>query len=319
MKLTTIYEIAVKYGIEFDPRGKEGVRRELEKLKIDYEKLTDREKKGFDLERLKNPYADTRILVGGDEKNIKSILVGIDIEIGEVLLAERLREKGKRIDLLISHHPEGSALANFYSVMSIQVDILSKVGVPITIAEGLTQERMKEVERKVLTINHTRAVDAANLLNIPFVCIHTPSDNAVCNYLQRLIDKKSPDTVGDILEILNEEPEYQEASKNNAPPKIIKGDKNRRTGRVFVDMTGGTEGSKDMFEKLSQAGIGTLVSMHLSEEHFKKLENQHLNVIGAGHISSDTLGLNLILDELERKEKLEIIPCSGFRRFKRNK
>ncbi len=319
MKLNSIYETAVRYGIEVDPRGKEGVKKELEKIKIDFQKLTDKEKKGFDLERLRNPYADTRILIGGDGKNIKSILVGIDIEIGEILLAERLREKGKRIDLLISHHPEGRALANFYSVMSIQVDMLNKFGVPITVAEGITQERMREVERKVLPINHTRAVDAARLLDIPFLCIHTPSDNAVCNYLQRLLDKKSPDTVGDILEILNEEPEYKEAFKNNAPPKIIKGDKNRRAGKVFVDMTGGTEGSKDMFEKLSQAGVGTLVSMHLSEEHFKKLENQHLNVVVAGHIPSDTLGLNLILDELEKKEKLEIIPCSGFRRFSRIK
>lgn len=319
MKLNTIYETVVKYGIEFDPRGKERVRKELEKMKIDYEKLTDREKKGFDLERLRNPYADTRILIGDNDKNIKSILVGIDIEIGEILLADRLRDRGKRIDLLLSHHPEGRALANFYSVMSMQADILNKVGVPITVAEGITQERIKEVERKVLPINHTRAVDVARLLDIPFMCVHTPSDNAVCNYLQRLLDKKSPDTVGDILEILDEEPEYQEASKNNAPPKIIKGDKNRRTGKVFVDMTGGTEGSKDMFEKLSQAGVGTLVSMHLSEEHFKKLENQHLNVIVAGHIASDTVGLNLILDELENKEKLELTPCSGFRRFTRTK
>lgn len=318
MKLSAIYETAVKCGIEFDPRGKERIKKELERVKKEYEKLTDREKKGFDLERLKNPYADTRILVGDHEKDIKRVLAGIDIEIGEILLAQELKERGQKIDLVLSHHPEGRALANFYNVMYMQVDMLNKVGVPINIAEGITQERIKEVERKILPVNHTRAVDAARLLNMPFLCIHTPSDNAVANFLQKIFDKRPPETLSEILEILNEQPEYQEASQNNASPKIIKGEKDRRCGKIFVDMTGGTEGSKDMFERLSQAGVGTLVSMHLSEEHFKKLENQHLNVIVAGHISSDTIGLNLILDELEKKEKLNFIPCSGFRRFRRN-
>jgi hypothetical protein len=40
----------------------------------------------------------------------------------------------------------------------------------------------------------------------------------------------------------------------------------------------------------------------------------------AGHISSDTLGLNLLLDRVEKAsgEKLEVINCSGFRRISRD-
>jgi len=36
----------------------------------------------------------------------------------------------------------------------------------------------------------------------------------------------------------------------------------------------------------------------------------------AGHISSDSLGVNLLLDELEKKG-IEIIPCSGLIRISR--
>ena len=43
--------------------------------------------------------------------------------------------------------------------------------------------------------------------------------------------------------------------KNNAGPNILIGSKERRTGKIFVDMTGGTGGSKDAFERLSQAGV----------------------------------------------------------------
>ena len=95
------------------------------------------------------------------------------------------------------------------------------------------------------------------------------------------------------------------------------GDPKKDAGKVFVDMTGGTEGPKKIFPRLSQAGVGTIVAMHLSEEHFKHAKDEHINVVIAGHIASDTLGLNLLLDEIEKSGKLNIIPCSGFIRVKR--
>jgi putative NIF3 family GTP cyclohydrolase 1 type 2 len=59
--------------------------------------------------------------------------------------------------------------------------------------------------------------------------------------------------------------------------------------------------------------------MHLSEEHLKKAKEANLNVVIAGHISSDTLGLNLILDNIERsaKQVIQTISCSGFTRIRR--
>ena len=38
----------------------------------------------------------------------------------EVLLADRLEEKGKKIDLIMAHHPEGKAMAGRYDVMVIK-------------------------------------------------------------------------------------------------------------------------------------------------------------------------------------------------------
>jgi hypothetical protein len=56
--------------------------------------------------------------------------------------------------------------------------------------------------------------------------------------------------------------------------------------------------------------------MHLSEEGKKEAEAANVNVVIAGHISSDSLGMNLFLDELE-KQGIEIIPCSGLIRVSR--
>lgn len=319
MKFRDIYRTVVDFGMKMDPRGRDKVKKELLRAKKEYDGLSKQDKDFYDKERLIHPYSDTRMLFGKEDNEIKTMLVGIDIEVPEVLLAERLRQKGEKIDLLLGHHPEGMALAGFFNVMYMQIDILNRIGVPVNIAESLMSERIKEVERRISPSNHMRAVDAARLLDVAFMTCHTPADNCVTSYLQNLIDKKKPDTLGDVIDILRVIPEYEESARQNCPPKIISGSSSSKAGNVFVDMTGGTEGSKNIFGKLSQAGVSTLICMHLSEEHFKKAKAEHMNVIIAGHIASDNIGLNIMLDELERKGSFKILTCSGFRRFKRKK
>jgi hypothetical protein len=233
----------------------------------------------------------------------------------EILLADNLRSKGRKIDLLLSHHPSGRAFAGLYDVMHMQADILNQFGVPINVAEGLMDGRIKEVERKLMPANHARAVDAARLLGIPFLCLHTPADNMVATYLQRLFDERKPVFVSDIVDILRDIPEYKAAATQGAGPKVVLGSEKRKAGKIFVDMTGGTEGAKEIFESLTNGGVNTVVAMHISEEHRKEAEKSHLNVVVAGHIASDNLGLNLLIDEFSKHDSFELIECSGFRRF----
>jgi len=317
MKLKDIYQKAVETGMHNDPRGSDVVMKDIEQKKKSYDELKPDEKDFFDMESLRNPYADSRILFGTGDEEIRTALAGIDIEVGEVLLADSLRSKGKRVDLLLAHHPEGRAYANLYDVMRMQSDILNRFGVPINIAEDLMDGRIKEVERRLLPANHSRAVDAARLLGIPFLCLHTPADNMVTSYLQRLFDEKKPYLVADVMSILKDIPEYKDAGLHTVGPRVFLGAKNRKAGKIFVDMTGGTEGSKEIFESLTTGGVSTIVALHLSEDHRKEAEKNHLNVVIAGHISSDNLGLNLLLDEVTRGNAIDILECSGFKRFSR--
>ena len=91
MRLSYLYNQAIKLGRFYDPRGNRSWQ-----------------------------YADTAILFGKSNVEVKRILVGIDIEIGELLLADKLRQT-QGLDLVISHHPAGQALARFYEVMRLQV------------------------------------------------------------------------------------------------------------------------------------------------------------------------------------------------------
>jgi putative NIF3 family GTP cyclohydrolase 1 type 2 len=317
LKLHELFTVAVQSGIDADPRGRAIVEKELRDARSSYEELKPDDKAAFDPEKLENPYVDSRILHGPPDREIKKILVGIDMEAPELLLADRLNQKGAGIDLVVAHHPEGRAFANFYEVMKMQADILNRFGVPINVAENLLNDRMKEVERRLMPVNHTRPVDAARLLDIPFICLHTPADNMVVAYLQSLFDREKPERLRDVMALLKKIPEYQEAIKNNAGPKILLGSGDQRCGKVFVDMTGGTEGSKDIMARLSQSGVGTIVGMHLTDDHRKEAEKHHIHVVIAGHISSDTLGVNLLLDKVESRGPLDVVECSGFKRIKR--
>ena len=293
MKLIDFYNQAVAFGRLADPRGN--------KKKI-------------------VSFPDSAILFGRPDTEVKKIMVGIDIEVAELLLAERMREK-EGLDLVVAHHPEGKSYVGLHEVMRLQVDLLRQAGVAYKTAVKLTEDRMQEVERRVLPQNHTRPVDAARLLNMPLINLHTPADNHVYRFLNLLFKQKSGSlrVVGDIVKILKGIPEYQIAEKFNTGPRIILGNLNRPIGKISLEMTGGTEGSKDVFGKLYKAGVRTLVSMHLSEEHLKKAKEANLNVVIAGHISSDTLGLNLLLDNIENsaKQRFQVISCSGFTRVKR--
>jgi len=316
MKIREIYQLAIEKGIEKDPRSKETVHALLEKEKKLYTEMKDDEKQEFDQDKLFNPYSDTRVLFGDPEREVSRVLTGIDMETGELLLADRISSRGRQIDLILAHHPEGKAMSALYQVMKLQEDVLAKFGVPINVAEGIMTSRISEVKRGLMPLNHNRAVDAAKLLDLPLMCVHTPADNQVNDFLQRMMDEKKPETLGDVLKLIKEIPEYAEAIKYNAGPAIVVGSKEKRAGKIMLDMTGGTGGSEDAYAKLAVAGVGTLVTMHIGEKHRKEAEKNHINVIIAGHMASDSLGMNLFLDELVRRG-VEIVPCAGLLRYER--
>jgi len=312
MTIQQIYKLAIDFGIKNDLRGVTKVNKYLERIKKQYKELSEKQQAEFDVEKLTNPYSDSRVL-NNTEKQVKKVLVGVDMEVGELLLADKLGD----IDLVIAHHPEGAALADLHSVMDLQAEVLAQYGVPINIAESVLKPRISEVSRGVSPINHHRSVDAAKILNMGFMCLHTPCDNMGANFLFKLLNKKNPETVGEVLDMLKEIPEFKEAVKRKSGPILFTGSPENMAGKIVVtEFTGGTSGSKEIYEKMAQAGIGTIIGMHMGEEHRKEAEKYHLNVVIAGHMASDSLGINLFLDELEKKG-VKVVPTSGLIRVKR--
>ena len=139
----------------------------------------------------------------------------------------------------------------------------------------------------------------------------------VQRYLTDLFERTEPKRLGDLIDVLYTEPEFRQAARYNSPPEIIVGGKSNRCGRIVCKMTGGTSGPKEIYEKFAQAGVGTVVGMHFPESHIEEARKNNVNIVISGHMSSDSLGVNLICDVWER-HGIDVLPCSGFTRFSRN-
>lgn len=233
LTLDEIYKLAIKTGIENDPRDKKTVQKVLDRAKKEFEDLKKDEKEFFDKERLHNPYADSRIYFGDEKKKIKKILAGVDIGTAEILLAKELK-----VDAVMSHHPEGIGLAHLHDVLDLQIDMLADLGVPINVAEALLDIRMSELAKGLSPINHYQSIDAAKLLKMVFFGVHTPADNLCYQFLKKEVEKKKPELISDLLKVIKEIPEYKEAAKMGAGPTLFAGNPKRRCGKiVFTEIT----------------------------------------------------------------------------------
>ena len=223
MILQEIYDLSIEMGIKADPRGAEGVKRFLARTKKDYEEMPQKKKQFFDKESFRNPYSDSRILYGDPKTQVKKLMAGIDAGVAEVLLLDRLNQKRQNINLLVSHHPSSHALASLHEVMDMQIDMFEEAGVPANVAHALFQERMSQVKRRIDPRNHAQDVDAAKLLNVPLLALHTIWDNLGHQFMKNYLLKKKFDTTGEILDEINKIPEFIEATKGKAGPSLLSG------------------------------------------------------------------------------------------------
>lgn len=316
MRLSDYYRLAVEAAMEVDLRKGAELEAFLERTRREYDALDDVQRQMFDADGLWNPYADSRILHDGDVE-VERVLWGIDISPAEVLIADRLRDKGQRIDAVFGHHPRGKAHASLHKVMTIQESMMRSWGIPVTAAEAILGPRIQEVKNSLQSLNHDQTVAACRLLDVPFMCLHQPCDLLGQDHMQRIMDEEAPERLKDLLSLFAQIPEYQHAIRECNPPAIYVGSAESKAGRIAVKFAGGTAAPKEIYEQLSRSGIGTVVCMHAPDSHVEEARKNHVNLVVASHMASDSIGTNLVADMFEERG-LEIVPCSGYIRVRRN-
>jgi hypothetical protein len=140
---------------------------------------------------------------------------------------------------------------------------------------------------------------------MPYIGIHTPADllgeRTVEAKVREVQAEKENPTVQDFLDALMTIREYAEAPKGQRPA-IWVGQPDSYAGKVLVDFAGGLEAEVDEMKAYIDAGIGTFICMHVDGATVKALqEDNRCNVLVMGHMASDSIGFNQILDAWEAR------------------
>ena len=184
MKLETLYRKAVAAGMANDLRGPDELRRLLDEERAKSKKLKDEEREAWEEDRLFNPFADTRILAGDPRPRSEGHRRDRHGGGGD---PPRLRtQPGPRGEDRPRHRPPPRGRSPWPSSPTscgCSPTSWPRYGVTVSVAEQLMDKRIGEVERRLLPVNHDRAVDAARMLGLPMMCVHTPADNCVTSFL----------------------------------------------------------------------------------------------------------------------------------------
>lgn len=260
----------------------------------------------LDLAGLDEVPKDSGVLVAGSR--INKVMIGLDIGVSDLLLAKQLGA-----DLVIGHHPvTGGPYVNFSEVMLRQIDCMVSQGVPINIAQRALAKRKESVEIARFVGNYDRVLQAARLLEMPFMNIHLPADivteHVVAGFLHDRFGERPKAVLRDVAAVLKGIPEYGQALTE---PVIRAGSPEHYAGKIFVAMAGGTSGGAAVAKAYFEAGVGTLVVMHMPESDIKEIREQNLgNLVVAGHMASDSIGLNKIIGVLKDRG-LEVTRING--------
>jgi hypothetical protein len=249
---------------------------------------------------------DSQVYVDGE---VRRVFVGIDVDLGELLLARSLGADG-----VIAHHPIGSkARLGLAAVIERHEAQMRAEGIPAEVAREKMLDRRRPVDHALHTTNYDRVVDAARQLKMPAMNIHLAADligrQYFIDFVRRAADGGKT-TVGGLIGELKTIPEM-EASL--VQPELWLGEAQNPLGRWVVQMAAGTNGGAAVYRTYYELGINTILAMHVDERDLRELEQLQrpkANLVITGHMPSDSIGMNRVIDVLETKG-LEVIAGSG--------
>ena len=249
-------------------------------------------------------------IVYDNGKEVKRVLAGIDMDTTMLMLAKQLG-----FDCVAQHHPAG--IMNPGGTDLFCRDHMKKLmecGVPINQAQRLANESRTKRNHAVHSRNRTQMHDVAKLLDISDVAYHTPADMLAERTVQQKMDaryERNPRcTVQDVIVELMSIREYAEALENQQP-EVWVGSKDSFAGKIYVEMYGVGAPTLEEYNACSDAGVGTFISMHATPDVVEGMKKHNKsNLIIAGHMASDSLGFNQILDAWEAKG-IEVVRISG--------
>ena len=237
--------------------------------------------------------ADTAVHVHG--KNIKKIMLMIDVTTADLMLAKNLG-----CDAVVTHHPIGVTAINFYKVIDRHIDYMKDNGIPENIAKKSVLDLKKRIELRNHTQIYSSVIDSAKILNMPLVNIHQPCDEYARRVISQKIQDENPNLVSDLVTTLEDIPEFKNAATKI---QVSYGQPNSSVGKWVAVIAAGTNGGFQIAKNYFDNGISTVLYFHIDYNDLVKLIESNIqgNLIILGHLAGDSIGLNALASNLENE------------------
>lgn len=233
-----------------------------------------------------------------ESDDVESALVGIDLESPEIQLADR-----EGYDLVLAHHPTGDeARLEFTDVLEKQVEFMTDHGVPEDVARDAASGIVDRMDHGAHSMNYRHDPSVAELLDQPYMNIHLAPDEVGRRKMAEVADEfDADDEVGAFIDALGDLPEFEDVMTDI---QLRVGDEANELGEVAVHHAAGTNGGEDVASAYFDHGVDTVLYIHVGAgdtEALTEAYGDEKNLVVTGHIASDAIGLNVLIDELEAR------------------
>jgi putative NIF3 family GTP cyclohydrolase 1 type 2 len=237
--------------------------------------------------------ADTAVHVHG--KNIKKVMLMIDVTTADLMLAKNLR-----CDAVITHHPIGKASINFYKVIDRHIDYMMENGISEKSARLSVMDLRKRIEIKNHTQIYSSVIDSAKILGMPLVNIDQPCDEYAKRIISQKIQERDPNLVSEMITALEEIPEFKKAETKI---QVAYGHPDTFVGKWVTVIAAGTNGGYLVARNYFENGISTILYFHIDYNDLVKLRESNIqgNLVILGHLAGDSIGLNALGNKLENE------------------
>jgi len=249
---------------------------------------------GLDLAGWKKIPYDSAIHLTGN--NIKKVFVCIDVSTSDISLAKKIG-----CDCVLTHHPIGKSLLTFHKVFDRQVEYMMEKGIKKKIAFSLVKDLKNKASLKSHSLIYNDVISTAQILKMPLLNIHQPLDEYMRNVILFKLSRSKLRSVSDLVEAIEKIPEFKKALTRVI---VCNGKSNNELGEWVLVIAAGSNGGYDIARTYYENNISTVIYLHIDYNELLKVKKDKRckNLVILGHLAGDSIGMNKICKELEKRE-----------------
>jgi putative NIF3 family GTP cyclohydrolase 1 type 2 len=249
---------------------------------------------GLDLAGWKKLPSDSAVHVKGT--NIKKVFVSIDVSPFDIYFAKTLG-----CDCVLTHHPIGKSAVSFHKVFDRHMTYMLEKGVKKKLAISLVKDLKYKAYLKSHSLIYNDVISTAEILKMPLLNIHQPLDEYMRKIILFKLAKSKLKTIYDLIEAIEEITEFKKALTRVI---ICNGKVSNEIGNWVLVIAAGSNGGYDIARTYYENNVSTVIYLHIDYNELNKVKKDKTckNLVILGHLAGDSIGMNKICKELEKRE-----------------